>query len=134
MNNITVIGNIVQDLAMKQTENSRYCRFRVAVQRKRDKNKTDFFTVTVWGKPADILMTYAGKGDKCMFSGEMHADEYTDSNGNKRTSYEIVANEFEFLSTKKKEQTAVAQNAPTAPAETIAPDMDNLEMDLPFEI
>lgn len=138
MNQITIIGNIVNDLEVKHTTNSQFCKFAVAVPRKRDKDTSDFFNLILWGKGADILMTYASKGDKLCFTGELHRNSYENSNGEKRVDYEIVVSDFEFIKTKKSEgRKAEAETAPDTEAETAktAPDMENMDIDdLPFEI
>ena len=135
MNQITLIGNIATDLTMTHTTNSQFCKLRVAVPRRNDKTKSDFFDLIVWGKRADALMTYAGKGDKMCFVGELHAERYENEQGEKKTKYEIVVSDFEFIKTSKSRSNApvAEEKAPAVEPEPL-PDMENMSIDeLPFE-
>ena len=65
MNHITLIGNICNDLELKQTPNGKsVLNFNIAVKRPFTKDTTDFFTIVVWNQPAEYLSRYARKGVK----------------------------------------------------------------------
>jgi single-strand DNA-binding protein len=137
MNSIQITGRTTQDIQLKQTSTGKtYCKFRVAVPRTRNKDVTDFMTVCAWNKTAEFLATYCTKGSLVSVVGEMQTNRWEDTDGNKRTDYEIMCTEVEILSRNApKEQT---QGVPkqTAPApKPYAPDIDNVSVDdLPFEL
>lgn len=103
MNSVNLTGNICNDLELKKTTNGKsVLQFNLAVKRPFTKDTTDFIPVVVWNQPAEFLSTYARKGSKIGVSGMLTARNWEDKNGNKRTSYEVMANEVE-LSERKNE-------------------------------
>lgn len=137
MNSVVMTGRVVQDLNLKKTANSQYCRFRIAVDRRLKKNESDYFTCVIWGKGAEALVNHSYKGAKISISGSLVTSEYVDKNDVKRIDYEIVVQDFDILDFKTKEM----RNPVTEQAHEIAqyPDVsqistDDLEdMGLPFE-
>lgn len=91
--------------------------FSVAV--KTGKEETTWFRVSLFGKTAEIAEKYVKKGNAVYIEGDLKAREWTDKEGNKRTSIEIAGNKLVLLGKKedeKKEEGAFA----------------DLESDLPF--
>ena len=86
-----------------------------------------------WNKQAENVFKFCGKGSRICVSGMMTTRSWEDNEGNKRTAYEVVANEIEFLQ-KKAEGTSNAQSTNNAP--TMDADADGFvvveEDDLPF--
>ncbi len=98
-NKVTLVGRISTDLELKQTQNGKsYCRFNLAVNRMNE--GTDFIPVTLWGKSAESTVTYQKKGSLILIDGSINIGNYTDSNGNKRTSFEVIAQNVQFLGSK----------------------------------
>ena len=106
MNKVTLIGNVARDPELTETKNEHsVCRFSVAVNRSYTsadgERKADFFNIVAWNGLAESIVKYVHKGDKVAVSGSIETDSYEDSNGNKKTSYDIVASDVEFLVLKK---------------------------------
>ena len=100
MNNIQLIGRITKDLELKQGSNTSMCSFTIAVNRKFAKEgqqKADFINVICFGKVAENLVKYQGKGSQIGVVGSLNIDQYQDQEGNNRTFTKVVANEIEFL-------------------------------------
>lgn len=104
MNKIHIIGNVTRDPEAKQTGSGvTACNFSVAVNR-RFKNpqtgqtETDFFTVSAYRQLADLCGKYLAKGRKVAVSGSMQSRSYEAKDGSKRTVWEVLADEVEFLS------------------------------------
>ena len=100
MNNIQLIGRITKDLELKQSGNTSMCNFTVAVNRKFAKEgqqKADFINVICFGKVAENLVKYQGKGSQIGVVGSLNIDQYQDQEGNNKTFTKVVANEIEFL-------------------------------------
>lgn len=128
MNSIILTGNICNDLELKSTDSGKsVCSFNLAVKRPFAKDVTDFFRVVSWNKQAENLLKYCGKGSRIGVSGMLTSRTYEDNEGKKRTVYEVVANEIEFLEKK-------ADGQSNAPSTNYAPDgfMEVYDDDCPF--
>lgn len=99
-NKVTLVGRISTDLELRYTgSNKAYCRFNLAVNRMNE--GTDFIPVTVWGKPAENLVQYQSKGSLILVDGSISMNNYTDKDGNNRTSFEVMTSNVQFLGSKK---------------------------------
>src|SRR5699024_11965997 len=63
---------------------------------------TDWIPLTAFSKTAETLMQYTSKGSKILIVGKLQTNNYTDKNGNKRTSYDVIVDRFEFLDRDRK--------------------------------
>lgn len=99
-NKVTLVGRISTNLELRYTgSNKAYCRFNIAVNRMNE--GTDFIPVTVWGKPAENLVQYQNKGSLILVDGSISMSNYTDKDGNNRTSFEVMTSNVQFLGNKK---------------------------------
>lgn len=97
MNSINLIGNICQDVELKQTNSGKsVVSFNLAVQRPFSKDTTDFIPLVIYGQPAEYISRYANKGTKIAVCGKLTTRNYEDKNGNKRTAFEVVADSAEL--------------------------------------
>lgn len=73
---------------------------------KNDKGETisDFIGIVVWGKQAENLCQYVDKGRLLAIEGSIQTGNYTDKDGNKRTSFDVRADRVEFLDSNKNAQ------------------------------
>ena len=109
-NKVTLVGRISTDLELRYTgSNKAYCRFNLAVNRMNE--GTDFIPVTVWGKPAENLVQYQSKGSLILVDGSISMNNYTDKDGNNRTSFEVMTSNVQFLSSKKTQSEALEATA-----------------------
>ena len=109
-NKVTLVGRISTDLELRYTgSNKAYCRFNLAVNRMNE--GTDFIPVTVWGKPAENLVQYQSKGSLILVDGSISMNNYTDKDGNNRTSFEVTTSNVQFLSSKKTQNEALEETA-----------------------
>ena len=107
MQKIYIIGNVCADPEERTTPNGKtVTNFTVAVSRKADKDKTDFFRCSAWGKTGEVCGQYLSKGKKVCVIGEVSARAYTDKQGEARASLEVFVQEVEFLSPRSKEAPA----------------------------
>jgi single-strand DNA-binding protein len=118
MNSINLIGNICNDVELKQTNSGKsVVQFNLAVNRPFTKDVTDFIPVVVWNQPAEYLARYARKGTKIAVSGKLTTRKYEDKNGNNRVAYEVVADSAEICDSKGEISPSVATSeAPKASA------------------
>ncbi len=105
MNKVILIGNLTRDPELITTNNGiSLCRFSLAVQRRfasqDGEREADFINIVVWRAQADNCYKYLKKGSKCGVVGSLQTRSYDATDGTKRYSTEVVAEEVEFLSTK----------------------------------
>lgn len=105
MNRVFLIGNLTKDPEVTVTTNDIVnCKFTVAVTRRYNSasgaKDTDFFSVVCWRGLAENCGKYLRKGSKVGVCGSIQNKNYEGSDGVKRYSTEIVADEVQFLSTK----------------------------------
>lgn len=136
MNKLTIIGNLTADPEMRTTPNGKtVTNFTVAVSRKGDKDKTDFFRCAAWGKTGEVCGQYLAKGKKVCVVGEVSARAYTDKQGEAKASLEVFVTEVEFLSPRGEEAPAPAPQASRVQKPTSFEDAQFTEIndgDLPF--
>ena len=109
MNRIWLIGNLTRDPELSETNSGiSVCRFSIAVQRRFSSNdgerQTDFFNVTAWRGVAENVAKYCKKGNKVAVSGSVQVRQYEANDGTKRTAFDIVAEEVEFLTPKANDE------------------------------
>lgn len=99
MNKVILIGNMTKDPELNFIGGSgtAVAKFTVAVQRFK-KDETDFINCVVFGKIAENVANFTQKGSKIGVEGSIKVGNFTDKDGNRRTSTEIVCNSVEFLS------------------------------------
>ena len=77
--------------------------------------QTEWVNVVAWNRLAEIVKEYAVKGSRIYVEGRLQTRSWEDSEGNKRYSTEVVANDLQLLDSKGEAQQAPAQTfkAPT---------------------
>lgn len=98
MNKIILIGNSCRDCELTTAGNTQYSRISLAVGRSYNRDKTDFFNCTAFGKLAEIVAQYVKKGTKIAVSGRMEFSE--DKDGNRH--HTVIVEEMELLGGGKK--------------------------------
>lgn len=100
------IGNITRNLELKYTTtNKAILETNMAIKRGFT-DETDFINIQVWGKQAENLAKYCGKGSKIAIDGELRIDSFDGRDGKKVYKTYILVGSVEFLDTKKKENKA----------------------------
>lgn len=105
MNRITLIGNLTRDPESGSTNGGvNFTRFNIAVNRpfttSDGERVADYFDIIVWRNLAERCAKYLFKGSKVGINGSVQRRQYEDRDGIKRTSFDVVADEVEFLSGK----------------------------------
>lgn len=109
MNCVHLTGRITADLELRRTnEGSAVCSYSLAVRRPMVKDKTDFIDCVTWRQGAEYLCQYGHKGDIVAVSGSLQSREWTDKQGNKRKSWEVVTDSAELLSNRKSQESTNA--------------------------
>jgi single-strand DNA-binding protein len=142
MNKVILIGRITKDIDLKYTEsNKAVASFTLAIDRTfGEKKETDFINCCIWGKQAENLKKYCGKGSQIAVDGRIQTRNYDDKDGKKVYVTEVVAENIQFLDNKKDNQ-EVGQDIPQPsqpsqqeedPFQSFAEQMKITDDDLPF--
>ena len=143
MNSVSLIGRLTAAPELKHTQNgTAYSRFSIAVDRpakQSEEKQTDFINCIAWGKQAEFICKYFGKGQRIGLTGSIRTGSYTANDGSKRYTTDILINTAEFCENKAENaNTASYQPASTTPnpAPNPAPMPEQTiyvdESDLPF--
>ena len=102
LNHITLHGYLGRDPELKEYKNAQgetrsLVNFSVGVSRVGD--GTDWFDVTFFGKRAEVIDKFFGKGSQIIVSGRMQADTY-EKDGQKRKSWKLIGEDFDFCDSK----------------------------------
>ncbi len=105
LSKITIIGNLGGDPEMRYTTNGDpVTSFSVASNRSyrtrggEDKDETEWFRVSAWGRLAEVANQYLTKGSPVYVEGRFSTSRWTGRDGDERTTSEINATEVVFLS------------------------------------
>ena len=105
MNKVMLIGRITHDLDLRYTPSgTAVLQFNIAINRPKDENgeqKVDFPTIVVWGKQAENLNKYQKKGSQIGIIGRIQTRNYDNNEGKKVYVTEVIAENVEFLESKK---------------------------------
>ena len=117
LNHITIMGRLVRDPELRRTGNGiAVASFRVAVDRDfapKDggERKADFIDCVAWRQTGEFISKYFAKGRMIVVDGRLEMRDWTDKDGNKRTSAEInVANAY-FGDSKREGDNAYGGNS-----------------------
>ncbi len=94
------MGRLTRDPELRQTQSGTpVCSFTLAVDRRVSKDqerKADFIDCTAWRQTAEFVHSYFAKGQQMALEGRLQLREWTDKQGNKRRSAEVVADNVYF--------------------------------------
>jgi single-strand DNA-binding protein len=105
-NKITIVGHLGRDPEVRYLpDGTAVCSFSVATSEKSKRggeshDVTTWFKVNVWGKQGEACNQYLAKGALAYIEGKLSQEEYTDKEGNKRTTLAVRANDVQFLDRK----------------------------------
>jgi single-strand DNA-binding protein len=109
MNKVILMGRTTKEPEIKYSNDHVIAVFSIAVDRRyKSKNEeagVDFFNCVSFGKTAEFIEKYIGKGKKVVLSGRLQNDVYTNRDGKKVTNAKVYVDEIEFAESKKKEKT-----------------------------
>lgn len=104
MNNCVFIGRFTKDPEMKTFDSgSKRASTNLAVNREFSKDEADFIPLVFWNKTAETVVNHLHKGSLVAVRGSLQQRSY-DKDGEKRTVFEVVVNNIEFLERIKKDE------------------------------
>jgi len=139
LNKVMLIGNVGQDPELRYTpDGNPVANFSIAVNRRRKvgdeyKDETEWFNIVCFSRTAENVNQYLSKGQKVYVEGRFQSSEYVGQDGNQRKSFEVIANDVTFLSTKSEAESinqSSSQNQATTESKPV--DSDDEDKDLPW--
>ena len=103
INRVVVAGNLTRDPELRSTgSGTSVCSLRIAVNGRRKNGDTweddpNYFDVTVFGQQGENCSRYLSKGRGVAVDGRLNWREWTDKDGNKRQTVDIIAETVQFL-------------------------------------
>lgn len=137
-NLVVLTGRLTADPELKTTSNgTSVVSFSIAVDRRYrtgEERQTDFINIVAWRSSAEFISKYFKKGSLIGIEGSIQTRKYTDKNGNNRTAFEVVANNVQFVESKRDGAASVGESAGFSNADVndFADLGDAQDDDLPF--
>ena len=146
LNHITLMGRLTRDPELRYTQSQTpVASFTLAVDRDfggRDggERQTDFIDIVAWRHTADFVSKYFTKGSMAVVSGRLQIRDWTDKEGGKRRSAEVVAENVYFGESKRSREESAPrasyndsyQSFDAAPAASSFSDLSDTDGELPF--
>jgi len=119
MNKVCLVARLTAKPELRYTNsNTAFTRFNIAINNGYgDNKKTDFIPIIVWKKQAENVCKYLDKGSLVAVEGRIQTGVYEDKEGNKRTTFDVIADMVHFLESKKDGQ--AVQTKPTFTADEV---------------
>ena len=109
LNSIILMGRATKDPITRTSKEVSITNFDIAVDNIRKESdgsqSTSFFAVTCFGKVAENVAKFVKKGSKVAVQGSIQQRSYLTKDGEKRTTYDVIADSVEFLDPKPAEET-----------------------------
>lgn len=106
-NLVVLTGRLTADPELKTTPNGvSVTSFSIAVNRNYksgEEQQTDFINIVAWRQTAEFITKYFKKGSLIGIEGSIQTRKYQDKNGNNRTAFEVVANNVQFVESKREQ-------------------------------
>ncbi len=101
MNKIFLSGNLTRDVELYNGTNTAVAKTGIAVNRPFSKDKAvDFFNLVAFGKSAEFLSKYFGRGSRILVEGRLQTSTY-EKDGVKRTATDVIIEQIEFAGGKR---------------------------------
>lgn len=128
LNHIDIMGRLTRDPELRRTASGKaVANFAVAVDRdfsQGDEKQTDFIDCVAWQNTGEFVSKYFTKGSMIVVSGRLQIRPWTDKDGNKRRTAEVVADSVYFGDSKKPDTQTGFVPADSVPAAFTAPASD----------
>ena len=122
LNRIILMGRLTRDPELRHTQSgASVASFSLAVDRdfkNRDSGErsTDFIDIVAWRNTADFAAKYLSKGRMTVVEGRLQIRDWTDRDGGKRRTAEVVADNIYFADSRRDGETGGSYSRPAAPA------------------
>ena len=107
MNQVNLFGRLGKDVELKYTANGKAVASLslATTEKQKDKETTEWHKIITWEKLAENCNQYLSKGDQALVTGKIQTRSYTDKQGIKRYTTEIIASKIQFIFSTSKQST-----------------------------
>lgn len=133
MNKAILMGRITKDPDVRSNGDSTVTRFSLAVDRrfKKDNETADFIGCVAFGKTAEFIEKYCHKGTKLVVTGRIQTGNYTNKEGQKVYTTDVIVEECEFAESKKASESNESKAESQDDGFMNVPE-DEIDSELPF--
>lgn len=120
MNKVIMMGRLTRDPEVRYSQGEQavaIARFSLAVDRRVKRTgepEADFFNCTAFGRQAEFVEKYLRKGTKIVLTGRVQNDNYTNKDGQKVYSVQVLVEELEFAESKNAANAASGGSRPSS--------------------
>lgn len=138
MNVVILMGRLTRDPDTRINGDSTVTKFTIAVERRfrrpgdEEGRSADFPSCTAFGKTAEFISKYFRQGTKIAVIGRLQTGSYTNKDGVKVYTTEVIVNEVHFAESKGTQESGQAETAPANNGEWLNIP-EGIENDLPFK-
>lgn len=136
MNTVQLLGRFTRDNEFKELGGTSVFRNNIAVQRnfknKDGERESDFINVVAFGKTAELLNQYFGKGQQVALEGRIQTGSYDKDDGTRVYTTDVIVNQFDFVGSKNDNNTQSATANVAKPTSSPFESVDFNDDDLPF--
>ena len=138
MNKVILMGNLTRDPEIRYTQGEKtmaIARFSLAINRRfsrEGETNVDFFNCTAFGKQAEFVEKYFRQGSRMLLVGRIQNENYSNKNGEKVYSVQIMADEIEFAERKQAGGNNNAEQTQKQDDDDFMEIPENIESELPF--
>ena len=138
MNKCVLMGRLTRDPEVRMSGDTAVARFSLAIDRrfKKDGEQTaDFISCVAFGKTGEFIEKYGRKGTKFVVEGRIQTGSYTNKDGQKVYTTDVVVEQVEFAESKASADGNTTNNTANSnePTDTSFMDIpDSIDEELPF--
>lgn len=113
MNKIELIGRLTKDPEIRQNGDNTVARYTLAVDRKfkrENEHTADFLPCIAFGKTAEFVEKYFHKGNRMALTGRVQTNSYTNKEGQKVYTTDVIVEEVEFCESKSESTSAKSES------------------------
>ena len=136
MNKCMLIGRLTRDPEIKTSGETSIARFTLAVERRfkreGDQQTADFISCVAFGKTAEFVEKYARKGTKFALEGRIQTGSYTNKEGQKVYTTDVIVEQLEFAESKSSSEGKQTTSSTNTQNDDFMKVPDSIDEELPF--
>ena len=136
INKVILVGNCGATPQIRTVGENKVANFNLATTEKyKDREETEWHSIAVWGKLAEVIEKYVDKGTQLYVEGRIKTERFKAQDGSDRTMVRIYASSLQLLGKKEQSSAPAPSPAPVRPQYQTTPIVDDLPDDdtaLPF--
>lgn len=138
-NKVILAGNLARDIEVRYAGQTAIGNTAIATNRKyktqtgEQKEEVMFVDITFFGRTAEIAHQYLKKGSQVLIEGRLVLDQWTATDGSKRSKHSIAVESLQMLGGRDNPQPQQPQSQPSQPQQSHqVPEIDIDEDEIPF--